>query len=541
MTTDNNMADAHRLASLRALADQQFDAVIVGGGATGLGVALDAALRGYRVALVERGDFAQGTSSRSTKLVHGGVRYLAQGDFGLVYEALRERANLLANAPHIAQPLSLVMPAYKLWQLPFYGLGLTAYDLLAGKAGIGPTRWMGAGGVRDRLPSVKQQGLLGGVSFWDGQFDDARLAIAIARTAQRHGAVLANYCAVTALSGDPAGGEARLRGVQVRDRESGREFTVRARCVINATGVWADRLPGGDAGHKPLVTPSQGIHLSFDQSLLPADSAVFWPKTSDGRVLFAIPWLGKTIVGTTDSKRNDVPAEPEPLPGEIDYLLRECAGFFATPPGRQDIRSAWVGLRPLVNPPETGNARETKSISREHTVLVRADGLVTVTGGKWTTYRSMAEDVLDQCLEAGLLEKRGPCLTAETRLIGGDVGVGEASGDGAGGSGSRPTLRQTAGLHSYGSEAGLVGNLPGADRVIAPGLTEAMVRFAVRHEFARTLDDVLARRSRLLFLDARAALQAADAVAQVIASETGAPQPDHEFKAMAGRYLAPRY
>jgi len=518
-------ADAQRLEMLGALASQEFDAVIIGGGATGVGIALDAALRGSRVALIERGDFGQGTSSRSTKLVHGGVRYLAQGDFALVYEALRERANLLANAPHIAQPLSFVMPAYKLWHMPFYGAGLKAYDVLAGSAGIGPTRWMGAARVREMLPTVKGEGLLGGVSYWDGQFDDARLAVTIARTAQAHGATLANYCTVKSLATE--GG--KVAGVHVVDRETGSAFVVRSRCVINATGVWADDLLRGAsaAGNRPLVAPSQGVHLSFDRSFLPTTSAVFWPKTSDGRVLFAIPWLGKTIVGTTDSKRDDVPGEPEPLPGEIDYLLKECANFFAAPPQRSDILSAWVGLRPLVNPGAAGDAQETKSISREHTVLVRSDGLVTVTGGKWTTYRSMAQDVLDRCRDAGLMTGQGPCITAKTRLVGAN--------------GSRPATTLTAGggLHSYGSEAGVVGDLPGADRFVAPGFTEAMTRFAVRHEYARTVEDVLARRSRLLFLDAKAALESADAVAEVVESETAAPSGREAFKALAAKYLAP--
>ncbi len=529
-------ADTRRQAALRTLAEPEFDAVVVGGGATGLGVALDAALRGYRVALVERGDFAQGTSSRSTKLVHGGVRYLAQGDFSLVYEALRERANLLANAPHIAQPLSFVMPAFQAWQLPFYGLGLKAYDLLAGKAGIGATRFMGPQAVRERLPTVKPQGLCGGVSYWDGQFDDARLAIALARTAQQQGAVLANHCEATALASDGQ----RLQGVRVRDRESGERLLVRARCVINATGVWVEQLlrdaalppgqgganarPASSAPPKPLVSPSQGVHLSFDRALLPTEHAVFWPKTSDGRVLFAIPWLGKTIVGTTDTQRNDVQDEPAPLPGEVDYLLRECAGFFATPPQRADIRSTWVGLRPLVSPPDTDGA-ETKSISREHTVILRPDGLASVTGGKWTTYRSMAEDVLDQCVAAGLLPRRGPCVTAGTRLVGAE--------------GAKGSVRDVPGLHSYGSEAALLASLPGAGREIAPGLTEAMVRFAVRHEMARTVDDVLARRSRLLFLDARAAQACAEDVARVMATETAADPRVADFAALAARYAAP--
>lgn len=521
-------ADAQRLGTLRALAaGEEFDAVIIGGGATGLGIALDAALRGSKVALIERADFGQGTSSRSSKLVHGGVRYLAQGNFHLVYEALRERANLLANAPHIAHPLSFVMPAYKLWQMPFYGAGLKAYDVLAGAAGIGATRWMGPASVREMLPTIKTDGLLGGVCYWDGQFDDARLAITIARTAQRHGATLANYCVAKSLVGDGR----QIAGVEVVDRETGREFLVRSRCVINATGVWADNLLQNPSPGKqrPLVAPSQGVHLSFARSFLPTTSAVFWPKTSDGRVLFAIPWLGKTIVGTTDSKRTDVLDEPEPLPGEIDYLLTECSNFFAVPPKRSDILSAWVGLRPLVNPDAAGELRESKSISREHTVLVRPDGLVTVTGGKWTTYRSMAEDVLDRCCEAGLMAARGPCVTAKTRLLGAEGGRRAAS------------LTGEAGLHSYGSEGELVWSLPGADRFVAPGLSEAMVRFAVRYEFARNVEDVLARRSRLLFLDARAALDSIDTVAEVVESETAALSGRVAFKALATRYLNPRH
>lgn len=519
-------ADAQRQRALQALAAQvEFDAVIIGGGATGLGIALDAALRGLKVALVERGDFGQGTSSRSTKLVHGGVRYLAQGEFGLVYEALHERANLLANAPHIAKPLSFVMPAFTLWHLPFYGAGLKAYDLLAGKAGIGATRWLGPARVRDMLPGVRSQGLLGGVSYWDGQFDDARLAITLARTAQHHGAVLANYCTARGVLRD--GG--KVSGVAVQDMETGREFAVRSRCVINATGVWVDQLTGvASAGmHRPVVAPSQGVHLSFDRALLPGSSAVFWPRTSDGRVLFAIPWLGKTIVGTTDTARADTPQEPEPLPGEVDYLLRECAGFLAAPPRRSDILSAWVGLRPLVNPETAGDPQETKSISREHTVLVRPDGLVSVTGGKWTTYRSMAQDVLDQCRDAGLVPRGGDCLSATTPLLG---AAGGASG----------TLAEATGLHSYGSEGVVVAGLPGAAREIAPGLTEAMVRFAVRHEFARTVQDVLARRNRLLFLDAGAAARCLDDVGDVIASETSAPIGRDAFRALAAQYLAPR-
>ena len=518
-------ADTERESTLQALqSGPSLDVVIIGGGATGLGIALDAALRGHKVALVERGDFGQGTSSRSTKLVHGGVRYLAQGNFGLVYEALRERACLLANAPHIAQPLSFVMPTFKLWQLPFYGAGLMAYDVLAGKAGIGATRWMGPARVREKLPTVRDQGLLGGISYWDGQFDDARLAVTLARTARHHGALMVNHCAALSVLSDGR----KVSGVVLVDRESGCEFSVRSRCVINATGVWVDQLlnAGAPDQRRPMVAPSQGVHLSFEQSLLPGTSALFWPRTSDGRVLFAIPWLGKTIVGTTDTGRTDVPAEPLPLPGEIDYLLKECAAFFGRPPRRQDILSAWVGLRPLVNPAAMEDSKDTKSISREHTVRLRPDGLVTVTGGKWTTYRSMAQDVLDRCCAAALLPTAGPCVTATTPMLG--------AADGAVGA-----LTGPAGIHSYGSEAALVASLPGAARELAPGLTEAMVRFAVRYEFARTVEDVLARRSRLLFLDARTAAENINAVADVMAAETAAPSGHIAFRALAAQYLAP--
>jgi glycerol-3-phosphate dehydrogenase len=516
--------DDQRHKTLQTLATQQdFDLVVVGGGATGLGIALDATLRGLKVALLERGDFGQGTSSRSTKLVHGGVRYLAQGDFRLVHEALHERAHLLANAPHIARPLAFVMPAYRLWQIPFYGAGLKAYDWLSGRAGLGDTRLLGPARVRDMLPTVRTDGLVGGVSYWDGQFDDARLAVTLARTAQHHGAVLANHCPVLQVRRV----DQQVTGVDAWDVETGRAFSVKAPCVINATGVWVDQLlkPTQPAAHRALVTPSQGVHLSFDRSLLPGTSALFWPRTRDGRVLFAIPWLGKTIVGTTDTARSDLPPEPEPLAGEVDAILRECADFFDVPPQRSDILSAWVGLRPLVTPPATPSTQDTPSISREHTVLLRPDGLVSVTGGKWTTYRAMAQDVLDQCTDAGLVPRKGACQSASTRLLGAG---GAATG----------SLADAAGLHSYGTEADVVASLPGSGRVIAPGLTEAMVRFAVRFEFARTLEDVLARRNRLLFLDAQAAAASLEAVATVMASETQASPQRAEFQQRVTQYSA---
>ncbi|MET0311677.1 MAG: glycerol-3-phosphate dehydrogenase/oxidase, partial [Burkholderiaceae bacterium] len=291
----------------RLAAAGECDVVIVGGGATGLGVALDAAARGFSVVLVESHDFAKGTSSRATKLVHGGVRYLAQGNISLVREALHERTTLLNNAPHLAQPLPFVMPSYSFWETPFYGVGLKMYDALAGKAGLGPTEFLGREAALRLLPTARADGLKGGVKYWDGQFDDARLALALARTAAAKGALLVNYCKATGLVHE----DGRIAGISVLDRETGQAFEVRARCVINATGVWVDELrqQDGEASGRPVrpvVAPSQGVHLVVDREFLPGGHALLVPKTEDGRVLFAVPWLGKTILGTTDTPRGDL-------------------------------------------------------------------------------------------------------------------------------------------------------------------------------------------------------------------------------------------
>ncbi len=503
-----------RAALLARLAEpRKYDIAIVGGGATGLGVALDAALRGHSVVLIEAHDFAKGTSSRATKLVHGGVRYLAQGDIHLVREALHERVHILHSAPHLAQPLPFVMPSYRLWETPFYGVGLKAYDLLAGSAGLGRTEWLTARQAQQLLPGVQPRGLKGGVKYWDGQFDDARLALAIARSAAAHGALLLNYCEALEVLHD--GG--RAAGLRLRDAETGQELRVQAGCIVNATGVWVDALRRQDAqaAGRPagaIVAPSQGVHVVVEQSFSPGEHALLVPSTADGRVLFAVPWLGRLILGTTDTPRHDLPLEPEPLERELDFILREAANYLRRPPTRADILSAWAGLRPLVKPGGDEGAGATKSISREHTVLVARSGLVTVTGGKWTTYRAMAEDALAHCTRAGVLLPRGPSRTANLRLIGAPTAA-EA----------RPIgLNQPPGAHLYGAEAPLVAALPGADRVLAPGLSEAMVRFAVRHEYARTVEDVLARRSRQLFLDARQAAAAGPAVARVLNEELGA-------------------
>ncbi len=518
----------HRQQLLAELArPQQYDVAIIGGGATGLGVALDAAARGFSVVLVESHDFASGTSSRATKLVHGGVRYLAQGNVGLVREALHERTTLLRNAPHLAQPLPFVMPSYRFWETPFYGTGLKMYDALAGKAGLGDTEFLSREHTLVCLPTARPEGLKGGVKYWDGQFDDARLALALARTAAARGALLVNYCPVTGLL--HAGG--KVAGLRCRDAETGREFELRARCVINAAGVWVDELrqqDGEASGHRvrPMVAPSQGVHVVVDREFLPGDHALMVPKTADGRVLFGVPWLGKIILGTTDTPRGDLAREPRPFREELDFILSEAGRYLTRAPREADIRSMWVGLRPLVKP-QGDDGENTKAISREHTVLVSRSGLVTVTGGKWTTYRAMAEDVLETCAGKGLLPRTRPGVTTDLRLVGGDLPPGQG----------RP-LSDPPGLQAYGSEAARVTALPGASHELGGGLTEAMVRFAVRHEYARTVEDVLARRARLLFLDADLAGRLAAPVADLLAEEGVADPRPQALEALARAYLA---
>jgi glycerol-3-phosphate dehydrogenase len=523
---------AHLLA--RAQAEREWDLAVIGGGATGCGVALDAAARGLSVVLLESDDFAAGTSSRATKLVHGGVRYLAQGNIGLVREALYERATLLANAPHLAQPLAFVMPGYRWWERGFYGIGLKMYDALAGSRGLGATEFLSSAETGALLPTVRRRGLAGGVKYWDGQFDDARLAVTLARTAVARGAVVLNHCPVTALVREAG----KVRGVVARDAEGGATLKIAAKCVVNATGVWVDDVRHMDrdegAPEKPaIVAPSQGVHLVVDRDFLPGTHALLVPKTEDGRVLFAVPWLGKTILGTTDTPREDVAREPAPFVEEVEFILREAGRYLERAPTRADVRSVWVGLRPLVRHGDD-DGDNTKQLSREHTVLAGRSGLVTVTGGKWTTYRAMAEDVLEHCFERQLLPRRFAGVTVKLPLLGASTAQGVS-------------ITQAPGEHLYGSEVALLQALPGAahwlwrDRESGRGsLSEAMVRFAVRHEMARSVEDVLARRSRLLFLDAAEAARQAAAVAAILADEIGsgfdAAASVRSFKALAAHY-----
>jgi glycerol-3-phosphate dehydrogenase len=458
---------------------RRWDVVVIGGGATGLGCAVDAAARGHSTLLVEAGDFARGTSSRSTKLIHGGVRYLAQGRIGLVREALRERARLLANAPHLVHPQRFVVPARGFASRLGLAAGLTAYDLLAGSRGIAPCAWLDRAAVGVALPGLAHDVADGGVAYWDAQFDDARLAIALMRTALGLGATAINHCPVESMLHEAG----RVVGVALRDAECGETFEVSARVVINATGAWADALRSLDApDRKPLLQLSQGAHVVVDADFLPGRDALLVSRTVDGRVLFAIPWAGKLLIGTTDTPREDAPFEPAALDGEIDFLLATAGKYLARQPGRSDVRSRFVGLRPLIG--HGGGA--TARLSREHLVEVAPGGLITVTGGKWTTYRRMAEDAVNMAERVAGLGQRS-CITAELPLHGHDA----------------PHLT------------------PGEPLTAGLDLDADTVRRAVREEFARTLEDVLARRHRALFLDAGAALAVAPAVASIMAAELG--------------------
>lgn len=507
-----------RLADMR-----QVDLVVVGGGATGLGCALDAAARGHSVLLVEARDFAAGTSSRSTKLIHGGVRYLAQGRIGLVREALRERGRLLRNAPALVHPLRFVVPARNVAERLMLRVGLGAYEALAGADGLGGCRLLDAAALQGALPGLRDdgvdgQGLGGGVAFQDAQFDDAGLALALARTASAHGALLINHCTARELVLEAG----RLCGVVLCEAESGRTYQIGARAVINATGVWGDALRRrADPAARALLRPSQGVHLVVDADCLPGGDALLVPHTRDGRVLFMIPWCGKVLIGTTDTPRADMPAEPEPLAGEVDDLFAAAARWLRRPPTREAVRSVFVGLRPLLG--EGEGAREggaTSRLSREHRVEVSPQGLVSVLGGKWTTYRAMAEEAVDAAEAVGRLARRN----SPTATLALDCGV--RSGEGRDG------------------EKG-ESHLPGSPTGLPPGLlpAAAAVRRALREDFALTIEDVLARRSRALFLDAEAAARVAPAVADILAEEFGwrAQRREAELAAfleLAGRYRA---
>lgn len=508
----------------RAQEPRLWDVLVIGGGATGVGIAVDAASRGYSTLLLEAHDFGKGASSRSTKLIHGGVRYLEQGNIALVREALRERGLLQQNAPHIVHDLAFIVPSYSWWHSPFYGLGLKVYSLFSGKYKIHPTRLISRRETLRRIPTLTAAQLRGGIVYYDGQFDDARLLIHLAATAADHGATLLNYAPVIALDRDSSG---RIAAVIARDEESGAEFRLRARIVINAAGPFCDSLRRlADPTAPPLVAPSQGIHLVFDRSFLPGDSALMVPRTPDKRIMFAIPWHGRTLIGTTDTAIPEPSLEPVPTEHEIEFILETAGRYLAPAPARADILSLFAGIRPLVR----AHAARTAALSREHLIHLDDSGLLTITGGKWTTYRNMAEDCIDRAIAVAGLEPR-PCVTRTLRIRGwhDDSSIfGHLAPHGA----DAPLIRTLADAESHLSQ-------PLHPRLPTIG---AEITWAARHELARTVEDCLARRTRALFLDARAAIDMAPAVAALLARELDRSEAWQRcqvasFTAIARRYL----
>jgi len=482
----------------RAALESEWDLIVIGGGATGLGAAVDAASRGYRTLLLEAHDFAKGTSSRSTKLVHGGVRYLEQGRIGLVREALVERARLVRNAPQWVKPLNFVVPVYTRWDRLKLRVGLTAYGLLAGRYRLGPVCGLSPDETRSLLPNVRAEGLIGGVTYVDAQFDDAALAVGLARTVFDLGGTALNYLPVTGLVVD---GE-RVRGVHARDAITGQRFTFSAAAVINAAGVWVDAIRQmAQANLPPMVAPSQGVHLVVDARWLPGRQALLVPQTEDGRVLFMIPWLGKVLLGTTDTPLDEAPLEPRAREDEIDFILRTAAQYLEKAPGRGDVLSVFAGLRPLIAADPDAVRSE---LSREHVIREAPAGLITIAGGKWTTYRQMAEEVVDRAVKAAGLPRTG---SRTARL---PVHVEAIDGD-------------DAPLH------------PRLD------LSASQVRHAVREQFALAVEDVLARRHRALFLDAAAAIEVAPTVARLMAEELDADEQWQREQVAAFTALAQAY
>ena len=464
-----------------------WDLVIIGGGATGAGCAVDAASRGLEVLLLEKNDFGKGTSSRSTKLIHGGVRYLEQADVSLVREALRERGLLRNNAPKQFRIQTFVVPCYSRWQKIYYGIGLKLYDLLSGRHRLGNSRILSRKMTIDLLPNINQKKLVGGVLYLDGQFDDARLLLDLIKSAATHGACVINYADVSGLDKDADG---KISGVRFKCRESGKKFSARSRVVINATGAFCDNIRKlSSETAKEIVSPSQGIHLVFDDSFLGNQTAIMIPKTSDGRVLFAIPWKGKTLVGTTDTSIDDVEFEPVPLDAEIEFILETCREYLAKPPSDSDVLSVFAGIRPLV---KASTKQNTATLSRDHTIEIDRQNLVTITGGKWTTFRHMAEDAVNQAVQTGGLNAK-ECKTRDQ-----DIPDDHAE-----------VIRK------------IIDSDPAASEILHQDFEYkvADVLKAVRYDMARTVEDVLARRTRLLFLDATAANKVAPRVAKIIAGE----------------------
>lgn len=509
-----------------------WDVIIIGGGASGLGTALDATLRGHKTLLLEAEDFAKGTSSRSTKLVHGGVRYLAQGDIKLVKEALRERGLLAKNAPHLFKNQSFLIPNYSFWNGLFYYIGLSIYDLLAGKLSIGKTKWLNKRSTVVNLQTIYNNNLKSGILYKDGQFDDARLAINLAQTAVENDACLLNHCRVTKLNRAENG---KISGIEFTDQITGQSFSTGAKVVVNATGVFTDDIMRLDnSQHKKSVVPSQGIHLVFDKSFLPGSTALMIPKTSDGRVLFAVPWHNKVVVGTTDTLVDKASDEPIATEKEIEFIFDTIQQYFQKTPNRSDVLSVFAGLRPLAAPKEEG--KSTKEVSRSHKIITSDSGLVSIIGGKWTTYRQMAQEIVDEAQKVGNLQNK-ESKTHQFKIHGHELGL-KIDGEDQ--------------LYYYGSDRKKIQDLEESDHQLSEKIhpnypyTFALVKLAIENEMAETVEDVLARRIRLLFLDARAATDSAKGVAEFMAKEMSKDQQWVEeqcenFNTISKKYLLVEY
>jgi glycerol-3-phosphate dehydrogenase len=520
MNRDNNIKKIKDYPS-------NWDVIIVGGGATGLGAAVDSASRGFKTLLLEQSDFAKGTSSRSTKLIHGGLRYLQQGNISLVVEALKERGLLCQNAPHLVHHLPFLVPSYKWWEGPFYGIGMKIYDMLAGKLGLEPSKSLTRRQTLKAIPTLAPAGLKGGVIYYDGQFDDSRLAITLAQTFDDIGGIAINYMKVIKLIKV----KGLCVGVKAKDLESGQIHTLKGKVVINATGIFTDSVRQmDDPKTKDIIAPSQGIHLVLPKKFLPSDTAILVPHTEDGRVLFMVPWHNKVLLGTTDTPLTKSSLEPKPQKSEIHFLLKYAAQYLAKAPKEKDVLSVFAGIRPLI---KAEQSESTSSLSRDHTIIIAKSGLITIAGGKWTTYRKMAEDVIGKAIIVGSLPDR-PCITKTLHLHGWQEGLDP----------SDP-------ISAYGSESRFIKAIEKEKKEYKEPLhaslpyKQSAVIWAIRKEMARTVEDVLSRRTRALLLDAKASIEAAPVVARLLAHElkkspSWIKKEVQEYTKIASNYLIPK-
>ena len=497
--------------------EKEWDLIVIGGGASGLGVAVDACSRNLKVLLIEEFDFSKGTSSRSTKLVHGGVRYLKNGELSLVIEALKERGIMLNNAPHLVRNMSFIIPTYDWWDTPFYGIGLKVYDLMAGKLGLGPSQFLSKKETIEKIPNVNQDELNGGIIYHDGQFDDARMGISLAHTVEEHGGAVVNYLKWNSFIYE----NGQVSGIKVTDQISQCSYALKAKVVVNATGVFAEKIMRADEPKAELkIKPSQGVHLVLDKSFLKSENAIMVPNTSDGRVLFAVPWRDVVVVGTTDTEVNKISIEPKATDQEIDFILSNAEKYMTRKPKRSDVKSVFAGLRPLIS----RENKSSKSLSRKHTIYKSKKGVYHLLGGKWTTYRKMGKDVLDLIESKGQL-KLEPSKTEELKIFG-----------------YKSNVAWSDPLHYYGSEKEHVMSM-GSNKPLSPllPLTEAQIIYAIRYEMALNVEDVLSRRTRCLLLNAKECISIAPKVARIMRSELNAEENWEEEQIQLFLALAKNY